>query len=288
MTLNKEQYCSLCQCLLRLLFEDQEKGIYHCTQCQLVLTMSWNPRDYLSCYNSSYFQNNYLPYNVLYQAFFERCLIHLEHFQKPASLLDVGCGVGNFLSVAKKRGWRVTGVEPSSTACALSQKNIPDAPIFPGTLLELSSPRGAFEMITFWDSLAHIPEISKTLSRAWELLTPGGLLVIKSPYRPVSYLRLVGFFSPLFGRQITSGLIHFPMQIYHFTPFVLTQFFNKLGGDVLQVQFLMELRKPSSNWRKFIHPYSLTVRLFKTAAYLVTQKESFLIVIRKKSESQIS
>ncbi|MDP5045139.1 MAG: class I SAM-dependent methyltransferase, partial [Leeuwenhoekiella sp.] len=43
-------------------------------------------------------------------------LKHISKFKSVGSLLDIGAGTGDFLIEAKKRGWEVTGVEPSSVA----------------------------------------------------------------------------------------------------------------------------------------------------------------------------
>lgn len=53
----------------------------------------------------------------------DRLQVFEEHIkQHPRRLLDVGCGNGFFLKFMKKKGWEVTGVEPSSVAyeCAKS------------------------------------------------------------------------------------------------------------------------------------------------------------------------
>src|SRR5512145_2812130 len=41
---------------------------------------------------------------------------------KGGSVLDIGCGIGTFLSVCREGGWDVTGVEPSSIACEVARR----------------------------------------------------------------------------------------------------------------------------------------------------------------------
>ena len=42
---------------------------------------------------------------------------------KTGALLDIGCGVGDFLHTAETQGWHCTGVEPSEEAKAIALKN---------------------------------------------------------------------------------------------------------------------------------------------------------------------
>jgi Zn ribbon nucleic-acid-binding protein len=43
-----------------------------------------------------------------------------EHIEAPGPLLDVGCGPGTFLGVARERGWPVQGVEFAASCCGMS------------------------------------------------------------------------------------------------------------------------------------------------------------------------
>ena len=42
---------------------------------------------------------------------------------KKGSILDIGCGPGFFLNEAKKRGWKVAGIDPSPKAIKYIKKN---------------------------------------------------------------------------------------------------------------------------------------------------------------------
>src|SRR5690606_7042884 len=39
------------------------------------------------------------------------------------TLLDVGCGTGDFLATAQEQGWNITGIEPNDQARSLANKN---------------------------------------------------------------------------------------------------------------------------------------------------------------------
>ena len=73
------------------------------------------------------------------------------------SLLDFGCGKGNFLLAAKKRGFNVAGIEfLSGLQKELNKKNIK----FYEKLEQLPE---AVNAITFWHSLEHLNNLNQTL-----------------------------------------------------------------------------------------------------------------------------
>lgn len=92
------------------------------------------------------------------------------------ALLDFGAGTGDFLQVAKNKGWRVCGVEPNEQARRLAKQKGVD--LFP-SLTEFKSEQ--FDVITLWHVLEHIPNLEECLEQLQVLLKPGGVLVIAVP-----------------------------------------------------------------------------------------------------------
>ncbi len=94
-------------------------------------------------------------------------------------LLDVGCGRGDIGSAFVARGWTVSGVEPSEDACIGARERNIDA--FAGTLEEAPFPPEHFDAILFQHSLEHVAVPREDIHRAWELLRPGGVLIVSVP-----------------------------------------------------------------------------------------------------------
>jgi len=92
------------------------------------------------------------------------------------SLLDIGCGTGDFLVEAKKRGWTTTGFEPNDKASALAtEKGITIAK-------QLSDlPDHAFDVITLWHVLEHVPNLEEEIIELRRLLKPEGKLILAVP-----------------------------------------------------------------------------------------------------------
>jgi SAM-dependent methyltransferase len=81
---------------------------------------------------------------------------------KPASLCDVGCGAGTLLGYAQAHGIAATGIEPDTAKVA--QANGLD--MRAGTAEALPFSEGAFDLVTFENSLHHVTEIGRALAEA--------------------------------------------------------------------------------------------------------------------------
>ncbi|WP_223266326.1 class I SAM-dependent methyltransferase [Gelidibacter gilvus] len=95
------------------------------------------------------------------------------------SLLDVGCGTGDFLQVAFESGWTITGIEPNEQARTLANKKTNDAILNSEQLFTLQSQ--SFDVITLWHVLEHLPDLEVHFSLFKKLLKPDGVLIIAVP-----------------------------------------------------------------------------------------------------------
>ena len=92
-------------------------------------------------------------------------------------LLDVGCGSGQFLHLARERGWEVMGTEIAEPAVRAAQAA--DLPVHLGSLTTLDLPESSCDVVTLWNVLDFIPDPVEHLRAAKRVLTPGGLLVAR-------------------------------------------------------------------------------------------------------------
>lgn len=127
------------------------------------------------------------PRGVLSRALsiYERFTYHkrLHWLGQPGrrgKLLDVGCGNGKFLDLARKAGWNTEGVDKFSPGVT-SDHDTYDQKIHHGTILDIELPKHSYDAVTFWHSLEHMPDFMRVLHHAKTLLKPGGRLIIAVP-----------------------------------------------------------------------------------------------------------
>ena len=95
------------------------------------------------------------------------------------TLLDFGCGVGEFLKTASQKGWAITGVEPSEVARKNSDSTV--SPHILPSLTELTRKHQKFDAITAWHVLEHVPDLHGNISILKKLLNPHGTMFIAVP-----------------------------------------------------------------------------------------------------------
>jgi 2-polyprenyl-3-methyl-5-hydroxy-6-metoxy-1,4-benzoquinol methylase len=92
------------------------------------------------------------------------------------SLLDIGCGTGDFLKLAKANHWHIEGVEPNDKARELAGEK--------GMVLKESMDEllgREFDVVTLWHVLEHLPNLQETIQTIEAFVKPGGVLIIAVP-----------------------------------------------------------------------------------------------------------
>lgn len=104
----------------------------------------------------------------------------IAKYHSSGSILDYGCGTGDFLAHMGKQGYSTTGVEPSPEARAHATKK---HALVPAANLNAILPDTTFQVVTLWHVLEHIHDLEGTVSELTQKLAHGGLLVIAVPDR---------------------------------------------------------------------------------------------------------
>ncbi|MEP3379641.1 MAG: class I SAM-dependent methyltransferase [Maribacter dokdonensis] len=92
------------------------------------------------------------------------------------TILDIGCGTGEFLITAKKNNWYTVGVEINEAARnKSSKKNITTYKF----VEEVKSSQ--FNIITLWHVLEHLKDLNGTITKISSLLDTDGTLIIAVP-----------------------------------------------------------------------------------------------------------
>lgn len=119
-------------------------------------------------------------YHSIRQIALKRKLKLINSFNSESkTLLDIGCGTGDFLETALKAEWNITGIEPDPQARQIANSKTKEA-VFEIEELERLQPN-SFDVITLWHVLEHLPNLEKHMALFKSLLKPNGTLVIAVP-----------------------------------------------------------------------------------------------------------
>jgi len=188
---------------------------------------------------------------------FERCMDAVEEFKKGGSILDIGAAAGFFLKVAKERGWRVYGIEPSKYLSDYGNKNY-GVNITCGTLDSVPAPKEKMDCITLWDVLEHTFDPKEVLRTCNSYLKEDGVVVINYP-------NIGNLMAKMAGRNYWFIL---SVHLYYFVPKTIKAMLEATGFEVIS-------SKPHFQWLQLGYltyrleaylpkPAKLMGRLFKT------------------------
>ena len=150
-------------------------------------------------------------------------------------MLDMGCGRGDFLRIAKDAGYEVQGSDLSTADGPHT-----DIPIFKGFLQEANFRSKSFDIIVTRNTLEHIFNPNEDLREINRLLKKDGLLYVKVPHRKYeSGWRCRAFFG-------FKSLYTPPVHLNHFDTFTLKRILERNGFEFVS----WESEKPSKSTSK--------------------------------------
>jgi 2-polyprenyl-3-methyl-5-hydroxy-6-metoxy-1,4-benzoquinol methylase len=126
------------------------------------------------------YTGDYLRDRPNVEAKFARVLEHLERYVSPGRLLDVGCGPGFLLAVARERGWDVRGVDVNRWAADHAREEL-GLDVTCERLESAAFKDASFDAVTMMDLIEHVADPGALVAEAARITRPGGALAIHTP-----------------------------------------------------------------------------------------------------------
>lgn len=270
---SSQKNCSICGYPAKKFTEKSGHIIYKCINCGFGFT------DSLNAQKGEYHRDEtYITEEKLFENIFIRRVNEITKFLKTGKVLDIGCSTGVMLSIFKKKGFDVKGVEISKKAAEICRNKGIDVLIGPFEKIKFSE---KFDLVVLNHTLEHLENPIEVLEKVKKILKPKGYLMIDLP----------NFDSPL-AKLLRSKWPHLlpDEHLWHFTPKAFEVVLKKMDFRILAV------KKASGIW-DFGNPYlelnqslfGFKKRFFPNVATLIPSwfftklnKGSDLLVIARK------
>lgn len=143
---------------------------------------------------------------------------HVSAYSTPGSIIDIGCGTGEFLAIMKSSGYQTIGIEPDEGARNLAIQNHGLDIRTEEALTDL--PDASQDVVSLWHVLEHVHELRKRISEIHRLLKDGAYAFIALP-NPSSY-------DAEYYKEYWAAW-DVPRHLYHFNASTVIELFSQNG-----------------------------------------------------------
>jgi 2-polyprenyl-3-methyl-5-hydroxy-6-metoxy-1,4-benzoquinol methylase len=140
-------------------------------------------------------------------------------YPKGGKLLDVGCSIGQFLTLARDYDWDVQGVELNADAAAIARSDY-GLRVYEKKLEEVGFADGEFDIVTLWGVLEHLTDPNDMLQTIRRVLKKDGLVLFFVPNGHSLIIRMTREHN-----STVSGRAH----LWYFTPETIDKILRKNG-----------------------------------------------------------
>ena len=157
-----------------------ESNLVKCKGCGLAcLDPRYDEEDERKFYASEYFgREGVEAWSVARLGVFKYNLKMLNTYKKGGKLLDLGCGMGQFLKIARDDGWDVMGVDISMPAAEYARLTF-GIEIIKSSLEEASLKDDFFDVVTAFNVIDQLSDPLKELKEIRRVLKEKGVISIR-------------------------------------------------------------------------------------------------------------
>lgn len=239
--------CNLCHSAVEEKYSLDEFRVMTCVDCGLVaLDVPHEEGLAEALYGEDYYQKRkeYFFENVITDPekgrendniveFAEALALMGDLAPQRGNLLDVGCGIGVFLRMAREDNWHVKGVDISHFACRYA-RDLLGLEVLQGSLADINLAPESIDFVTMWDALEHLADPAAELKEIGRVLRRGGFLLLNTPNED-GLLRLLA--CALY--KVSLGSLRYPVRklyhIYHLYYFNASTVSRMLHGSGFRI-----------------------------------------------------
>lgn len=218
--------CLICNSsLLKPLRGYESKYLQKCKNCGFVFIYKIPTKEELDTYYATYAYSGDDYISEITIKRYNELLDSFEPFRQTNKLLDIGCGRGYFLEVAKKRGWQVYGTEYSQKAIEICINK--GFSMNQGKLNENNYSLEEFDIITSFEVIEHINNPLEEISIIKKLLRKEGLFYCTTPnFNSLSRYYL----------KAEYNIICYPEHLSYYTKNTLKYLLNNNGFTLKKIE----------------------------------------------------
>ena len=265
--------------------------ISQCKKCLLIQLKYSIPDKLLFSDNYSYLSGN----SKEKIKNFESIIAKIKKYSKKRipKILDIGSNDGSFLELAKKKHFKILGVEPTNTAKISVQKGIDTIkkPLNFNLANEIARKYSKFDFIVATNFFAQTNNLDEILSSIKLMLKKDGLLIVEVQYL-YDLLSQKGFDSFHHEHIAYYTLSSITKVLKKYKLFVYDAEKLKVHGGILRVFVSLRKKKVSKKFKKIIrseNDRALINKIKKLNLFRIKFSETFkkLLISLKKKRSKI-
>lgn len=217
---------------------EAETSVFKCSSCGLIypdpLPVPLKKKQQEIYGNrEEYFSGDLSGYK---KSVYSRTLKNLSKFLKiKGRLLDIGCGEGDFLEMAKDEGWDCRGIDISEEFARHAISRGLD--VTAGNFEEMALPKDHFDVVVMYASLEHVIDPRRYLTEAGRVMKKNSVIYIKVPNEGSPLFYIGDSYNRLMSRRETTHLsvFHSPFHLYGFNKKSLRGVLDSLGFKILKL-----------------------------------------------------
>ncbi len=211
----------------------EQFNIVKCNTCSFLFT---SPRPAENQIGKYYDSNVYISHHankgglipLIYrtirnQQFINKTELIKRYFTNEISILDIGCGTGNFLQYCSTIKWHGVGVEPDSDARITAKNN--NVEVY--NLDYLKQTEKKFDVITMWHVLEHVHSLDERMLQLQKLINPNGIIIVAVPN--------CNSYDAFYYKEYWAAF-DLPRHLYHFTKKTIAKLFLKHNFNLVHME----------------------------------------------------